>query len=122
LVYFEIKVYLPEQVIREMLLLQRWKWNLTQSLIEYMRKYYGSEWLLRREEEEVRLDLEAGREALRRAMATTWWAWEEGLALFFWRWLKSTGRRCGMVCWCAFWGNFRTIEGLNDWSLMSCCG
>jgi hypothetical protein len=43
------------------------------------------EWLQRRDEEEVRLDLEARWNALRRAMATTWWAWHARSALFFWK-------------------------------------
>jgi hypothetical protein len=33
--------------------------------------------------------LEAGWEALTRAMGASWWGWDAGSALFFWRWPKE---------------------------------
>ena len=35
---------------------------------------------------ELKLDLEVGRDALRRGVESTWWEWTEGSTLFFWRW------------------------------------
>ena len=31
-------------------------------------------------------DFAKGSEAIRRAAETTWWKWDQGSALFFWRW------------------------------------
>ena len=38
------------------------------------------------EAEQVNLDIENGRDAIRRAVACTAWSWTEGSSLFFWRW------------------------------------
>jgi hypothetical protein len=38
---------------------------------------------------ELEAELDMGTDALRRAMNTTWWIWDSGSALFFWRWPKD---------------------------------
>ena len=35
---------------------------------------------------ELELDLEVGRDALRRGVGANWWEWTQGSTLFFWRW------------------------------------
>jgi hypothetical protein len=34
-------------------------------------------------------DLRAGRDALDWAMKASWWSWDAGSALFFWRWPEA---------------------------------
>jgi hypothetical protein len=38
---------------------------------------------------ELGQDLQAGRDALDRGMRASWWGWDAGSALFFWRWPKE---------------------------------
>ena len=74
-------------LIRELLLLRRWKQNLHQSFLDYILKEHGLDWQNHlKEEGELRKDLQAGRDALDWAMKATWWGWDAGSALFFWRW------------------------------------
>ena len=55
-----------------------------------MRQRYGSNWLntskLAKPESELSKDVHAGRDAITRAANSTWWSWEDGSTLYFWRW------------------------------------
>jgi hypothetical protein len=39
-------------------------------------------------DDELLKDLEIGRDAVKRAAQSTWWNWDGGSTLFFWRWPK----------------------------------
>ena len=61
----------------------------------------------RREKSELLKDLEVGRDAVGRAAQATWWNWDGGSTLFFWRWPK--------------WSKSSVRDGTKlfvDWSLM----
>ena len=76
--------------LRSKLLLRRWRQNLRKSFIVYLASEYGCDWRSQvKRSPELDSDLEAGTDALRRAMDATWWSWESGSALFFWRWPKE---------------------------------
>jgi hypothetical protein len=76
-------------VLRGRFLLRRWKQNLRRSLAEYLQEEYGKDWLQKRDVENLRMDLVVGCKALRVAMLASWWAWEAGSVLFFWRWPRE---------------------------------
>jgi hypothetical protein len=57
--------------------------------LEFLRLEYGVHWHEKiRTNEELRRDLDAGRDALERGMKASWWNWDGGSSLFFWRWPK----------------------------------
>jgi hypothetical protein len=79
--------------IRSKFLLRRWKQNLRKSFVAYLSEEHGYNWQSQETRStELELDLEAGMDALRRAMDATWWNWDSGSALFFWRWPKEFRR------------------------------
>lgn len=68
-------------------LLVRWRRLLCLSFLRYLRAEHGSRWW-ENESEDARRDREVGRECLWRASEATWWNWDAGSTLFFWRWPK----------------------------------
>jgi hypothetical protein len=77
-------------IIREKFLLQRWKQNLRRCFISYLVNEYGADWHDKiSHNAELNQDLETGRDALRRGMLSSWWGWDAGSTLFFWRWPKE---------------------------------
>jgi hypothetical protein len=78
------------ETIRAKLLLRRWKQNLRRSLVTHLNDKFGVGWSNESPRStDLVYELEAGADALRRAMNTTWWSWDSGSALFFWRWPKD---------------------------------
>jgi hypothetical protein len=78
------------EIIRSKFLLQRWKQNLRRSLVVPLNEKFGVGWLNKSPRSpELATKLDAGTDALRRAMNSTWWSWDSGSALFFWRWPKD---------------------------------
>ena len=53
---------------------------------------YKKFWELPRKSDHSRAVLESGREALGRVALATWWDWNGGSSLFFWRWPESHSR------------------------------
>lgn len=53
------------------------------------REEYMKAWTRERRPKGHKSILESGREAIERATSATWWGWEGGSSLFFWRWPKS---------------------------------
>lgn len=47
---------------------------------------YRAEWKGLHKWEEARLDIEAARDCIRYAAKASWWEWDGGSCLFFWRW------------------------------------
>mmetsp|Transcript_20683 Transcript_20683/g.30301 ORF Transcript_20683/g.30301 Transcript_20683/m.30301 type:complete len:1268 (-) Transcript_20683:9637-13440(-) len=62
--------------------------NATASFRRYLRQTYPAEILesATQAKGEFKKDLLAGRDALRRARQATFWEWDEGSTIFFWRW------------------------------------
>jgi len=76
--------------------LNRWCHNVFRGLRRYMNKKYPSSWITRPHDKDAAhewsLDMEASRDCLQRAVGATWWDWEAGSRLFFWRWPKEAQR------------------------------
>ncbi len=53
------------------------------------RHMYKEMWLRQRPTEVISSTMESGREAVTRAIQSTWWDWDCGSSLFFWRWPVS---------------------------------
>jgi hypothetical protein len=91
------------------LLERRYRRNVLRSFLKYLRKKYAGkkrsrsinalnppEWIRIRGKVkakknsgkmwELERDLEVGKDAVCRAADSTWWSWEAGSTLFFWRW------------------------------------
>jgi hypothetical protein len=78
------------ETIIEKFLLQRWKQNLQRSLVAHLNEKFGVGWLDKSPRiTDLKIKLDVGTDALSRAMNITWWSWESGSALFFWRWPKD---------------------------------
>jgi hypothetical protein len=77
-------------VIRELFLLRRWKQNLRRWFVAYLKDEYGPEWFNKmKENTDLGQDLENGQDGLRWGMSSSWWGWDAGSTLFFWRWPKE---------------------------------
>jgi hypothetical protein len=71
------------ETIRDKFLLRRWKQNLQRSLVAHLNDKFGVDWLDESPRStELKIELDAGTDALSRAMDTTWWSWESSSALF----------------------------------------
>ena len=68
------------------LMLRRFRRNVYKSFRSYIASTYSSEEIILRSSLDLRIDLEVGRDALQRAMETSFWTWNRGSTLFFWRW------------------------------------
>ena len=68
------------------LALQVWQRNVRRSLIDYLKKSYGSDWFSCQAGAK---DREVGRDCLWRVSYCDWWEWPRGSTLFFWRWPTS---------------------------------
>jgi hypothetical protein len=70
--------------------LAKWRRNLLQSFFHYMRASYPQPWTNKPKDqtlcEEWTRDTDAGKDCLRYAASTSWWDWDRGSRLFFWRW------------------------------------
>jgi hypothetical protein len=97
--------------IRSHLLLPRWRVNLLRGFLKYMGEEHGAGWKLDLHPgPELSRDLAAGRDALTKGMGTSWWNWDAGSSLFFWRWPRSfrTEARDGTPIWvCDTLPNYR---------------
>ena len=94
------------------LLIRRYRRNVTRSLLKYLsHTYYPgkrrrvlvghslevtvSKWATifrKTAQAELFADKEVGRDAVRRAANSTWWDWDAGSTLYFWRWPKRVQR------------------------------
>jgi hypothetical protein len=76
-------------VLRQMAL-RRWRRNLLRSFGRYMAKHYPRPWQVKPVDSpllgEWRKDMAAAADCLRRAAGASWWDWDDGSRLFFWRW------------------------------------
>jgi hypothetical protein len=72
------------------LLERRYRKIVLKSFTKYMKQLYETKtysWLEHpKSNNEYVRDLEVGLEAITRAANSTWWSWEDGSTLFFWRW------------------------------------
>jgi hypothetical protein len=72
------------------LLERKYRSIVLKSFIKYMKKLYETKaysWLEHpKSNNEYVRDLEVGLEAITRAANSTWWSWEDGSTLYFWRW------------------------------------
>jgi hypothetical protein len=97
------------------ILIKRYRRNITQSLLRYLKNKHSSggkdkvvikclgrdvrvsSWVknMRNTSKkkgrywELHRDLEVGEDAIKRASWSTWWSWEMGSTLYFWRWPSS---------------------------------
>ena len=73
------------------------------SFSRFMRERHGGNWFVVHSEqnEQFRRDLEVGRDALERALNSSWWKWDRGSTCFFWRWPEGVRQevRDGMPLW-----------------------
>jgi hypothetical protein len=68
-------------------LVQGWKSRIRLECLKYLREAHGVDWYLRRKDyEEVCKDLAAMADVMSRVYQCDWWEWNQGSALFFWRW------------------------------------
>jgi hypothetical protein len=97
------------------------------SFRRYMETEYGMGWLgnMRKVRKQRRgasknivLDYEVGMDAIRRALSATFWEWDDGSTIIFWRWPKEFRRelRDGLLVWYrerdlpSYWGRQRWPE------------
>jgi hypothetical protein len=70
--------------------LRKWRRNLLWSFRRYMSSTYPLPWYLAPVDQCIRgewhKDLQAGADCMRRAVGASWWDWDQGSRLFFWRW------------------------------------
>jgi hypothetical protein len=105
------------------------KWGVIRSFRRYMAKEYGLEWLSKVHqyhqgkwqiagknlEEEMLRDYEVGIDAISRALAASFWDWDDGSTVFFWRWPEEHRKelRDGLKVWVRhsalpkYWGRQR---------------
>ena len=80
--------------------------------MEFLKLEYGADWVEKMgTNEELRRDLDAGRDALTRAMKASWWNWDS--SLFSGDGLKNFERMLEMELPYAFVGNSQAIINLN---------
>ena len=65
-----------------------WKRAVYVSFRNHMRRTHGPDWWVLPGDRgtELQRDREAGQDCLVRVMKATWWDWDDGSRLFFWRW------------------------------------
>lgn len=83
-------------VIRHKFALRVYRRRTTRSLCRYLRTTYGEDWRLLRArsavgdvtggESALEKDIKIGLEGLRRIIYGSWWEWDNGSTLYFWRW------------------------------------
>ncbi len=112
-------------------MMKRYRLNLMSSFKRYLRNRYGEDvmelWMnrktmMRNANADTRMkfgkgqrlstswwkelvrDMEAGSDAITRAVSSTWWDWSSGSTLLFWRWPKTQQReiRDGLKAWVRF--------------------
>jgi hypothetical protein len=103
--------------------------GVIKSFRRYMKSEHGSDWLERvhrfyssggkmdhpNSDEELVKDYEVGIDAITRALGASFWDWEEGSTVFFWRWTREHRRevRDGLRVWFSrsklprYWGRQR---------------
>ena len=82
------------------LMLARFKQNVLRSFVHYMTMTHGwqPEEVIAPCTAEFALDYEAGLEALNRLGGSSFWNWDDGSSIFFWRWPKEIMRECRNGC------------------------
>lgn len=133
--YEESKHALALDKIRGLQLLwyRRYNGGVTRSFRKYMHIEYGKDWLVQmwkarkakstRKERETELvkDYDVGIDAISRAISSSFWEWEDGSTVFFWRWTKEHRRelRDGLRVWFRkaslprYWGRQRWPEDMD---------
>lgn len=85
----------PLEIIREHWAMRWYRKRLFHSFRLYMRKAHGANWVYKLVSArhspsitniDIRLDAKVGCDALSRAIDTSWWTWDLGSTLLFWRW------------------------------------
>jgi hypothetical protein len=70
--------------------LRRWRRNLLRSFSRYMSQHYPRPWQVKPVDRilanEWKKDVSGAADCLRRAAGASWWDWDHGSRLFFWRW------------------------------------
>ena len=70
--------------------LRRWRHNLFRSFKRYMIQWYPEPWCVRPAHDELAMewhkDVRAMVDCFTRAAGASWWDWDHGSRLFFWRW------------------------------------
>jgi hypothetical protein len=108
-----------------------YKSGIIGSFRRYMHMEHGKDWLWRVQhgqkardkaqsgkEEDLIRDYEVGMDAISRALAASFWEWDDGSTVFFWRWTKEHRRelRDGLRVWVRksslprYWGRQRWPE------------
>jgi hypothetical protein len=97
------------------------------SFRRYMRTEYGDNWLMQMRtarrsrrcgKKNIVLDYKVGMDAIHRALASTFWEWEDGSTVMFWRWPREVRNelRDGLRVWYrdrdlpSYWGRQRWPE------------
>ena len=69
---------------------RKYRMIVRKSFVRYMQRQYGNSWqalmTVGNGSSEFSLDLNAGRDAIARAANSSWWNWDDGSTLYFWRW------------------------------------
>jgi hypothetical protein len=102
---------------------RHYKYGIIRSFRLYMNRKHGEEWLVtlrremkkRRGQKEIGRDYDVGMDSIRRALRASFWEWEDGSTIFFWRWPSAlqTELRDGMRVWYkkrdlpTYWGRQR---------------
>jgi hypothetical protein len=112
-------------LLRKVLLrrFRHFKSGVIRSFRKYMCNKYGNEWMelmraeakKRRGRKEIERDYDVGMDAIHRASRASFWDWDDGSTLFFWRWPKELHEslRDGMPVWFrkqdlpSYWGRQR---------------
>ena len=86
-------VHTPVFDLLRQVMLRKYRINIRRSFASYLKSTYGC---LRLQDlpigtnphlrNELKSDLEVGRDALQKAIKASWWTWKGGSTLFFWRW------------------------------------
>lgn len=85
------------EIIRNTIMIRWYRRSVYKSFLSYMRKTHGKGWTLklirarqqRMTESDIFKDGKVGTDALRRILGATWWSWEAGSTLLFWRWAMN---------------------------------
>jgi hypothetical protein len=98
---------------------RHFKYGVIRSFRKFMIKKYGEEWMVllrqeikrRRGRKEIERDYDVGMDAIHRASNASFWEWDDGSTLFFWRWPSEfhESLRDGMSVW------FRKIDLPSYW-------
>jgi hypothetical protein len=64
-------------------LLRCWRRRVHRSLMQYLVTSYGIRW---KDDPSAELDIELGRDCIRKAGDADWWEWRGGSTLFYWSW------------------------------------